>query len=667
MNAKHCLGRLCILLLVLNAAPSLAQDSWNTLAGAWNVGANWLDLSVPTGAESAVVTNNGTANIVLSGATASTLTVGVGAGQSGVVNVFSGANASFSALIVGAAGCGTYTVAANATTQIFGISGLTIGQSATGQGSLQLSGSASVFTNASGQTLVGQFGDGSLLLDLGATYNGSSSSFFVGAQAGSLGYVYADNGSQINNPGTYIIGGSGTGCFSLSQNSSLTGQYLTVANNTGSDGDFGVINGSTATLSQDITVGYFGTGYVTLSTGGQLYTGGFASSIGRDAAGNGQVNLYDGSTWTHNGTNLYIGESGTGLLRIQSGSTFTGVNGTVGRFTNNGTLEVSDANSTATFSGQVTSQGLIDVKDGGKLTANTVQLFNGGNTTVSGGKGGRGVLETHTVDSQSSTDVLRFEGGIFRARSDQAEVFIGLGEFESGGELITAADGMFVDPNGYAIGTSAVISGDGAVHVDGNGSFELKGNSSYTGGTNVQSGTLIVNNTSGSATGNGTVYVAPGAALSGCGTIGGDLDLYGNLGPGNSIGTLEVEGDVSWADGDWLFELGTSATSLADAASGLSTEDLLLIGGDFLNLGGSNFDFQGTGELGWYQIVDWDGTTDYFSSTFTGGNLTSGYSAAFVISGTALYLEVIPEPSTSLLVATGLLTVLSLRSRRRNA
>ena len=101
-----------------------------------------------------------------------------------------------------------------------------------------------------------------------------------------------------------------------------------------------------------------------------------------------------------------------------------------------------------------------------------------------------------------------------------------------------------------------------------------------------------------------------------------------------------------------MFHLGVAKPTLAQANTG-GTGDLLdITNGDFLKGMGSNFifDFAGTGQPGWYKIVDWTGNTTFLVSDFTATNLhpyITGY--WFVIddgplSTTALYLYLVPEP-----------------------
>ncbi len=212
------------------------------------------------------------------------------------------------------------------------------------------------------------------------------------------------------------------------------------------------------------------------------------------------------------------------------------------------------------------------------------------------------------------------------------------------------------------------ITGNGKLALSG-GTLELTGASTYSGTTWVHDGTLLANNTSGSATGAGDVIVSAGGTLAGEGFIQGSAMISGIVAPGNSIGTLTVGDDVIWnAGAPWLFELGTPALSLEDAGLGLGSQDLLLIegtGSGFLKGTGSGwgFDFAGTGQAGWYRLVDWDGMTTFNDADFAYYNLASGLSGQFLIddSSSALYFTVIPEPGTGLFV----LVSLALWVRRR--
>ncbi len=83
----------------------------------------------------------------------------------------------------------------------------------------------------------------------------------------------------------------------------------------------------------------------------------------------------------------------------------------------------------------------------------------------------------------------------------------------------------------------------GQVIKTGDGVLAFSGNNTYSGGTIVSAGTLLVNNTSGSGTGSGNVIVEGGATLGGTGAIvlGSGNSVTVNAG-GTLTGTLAVTG-----------------------------------------------------------------------------------------------------------------------------
>lgn len=226
-------------------------------------------------------------------------------------------------------------------------------------------------------------------------------------------------------------------------------------------------------------------------------------------------------------------------------------------------------------------------------------------------------------------------------------------------------------PDGEINVSGLITDGAGtrSIRKTGPGTLRLSrsvGNS-YDGGTIVDGGTLLVTNTTNSATGTGTVTIASGATLAGTGRIGGSVTVSGSIAPGDAgIGTLTVNNNVTWNAGNpWVFELGAPGPSLALPG----TSDLLNItgGNNFLRGTGSGFtfDFANTGAVGWYRLVDWDGITDFTAADFVATNLAPSLTATFFIdpATSALYIEVIPEPSLVTVLALALAALVILRHR----
>jgi autotransporter-associated beta strand protein len=149
---------------------------------------------------------------------------------------------------------------------------------------------------------------------------------------------------------------------------------------------------------------------------------------------------------------------------------------------------------------------------------------------------------------------------------------------------------------------SGVVSGTGGVlRKFGGGTLALTGDNSYSGGTLVDEGRLLVNNTAGSGTGSGTVTVNAGT-LGGTGTIGGPVVVNSgaHIAPGASIESLDVS-SLTLNSGSILdFELGAPGTS--DLLN-VTLSDGLTINGGTLNL----FDAGGLAS-GTYTLIGYAGS-----------------------------------------------------------
>jgi autotransporter-associated beta strand protein len=88
-----------------------------------------------------------------------------------------------------------------------------------------------------------------------------------------------------------------------------------------------------------------------------------------------------------------------------------------------------------------------------------------------------------------------------------------------------------------------IISGPGSVQQNGGGTTVLTATSSYTGATTVNAGTLIVNGSIASSSG---LTVNAGGTIGGAGILPSTTINGGTLSPGNSIGTLTVQGNLAF-------------------------------------------------------------------------------------------------------------------------
>lgn len=131
------------------------------------------------------------------------------------------------------------------------------------------------------------------------------------------------------------------------------------------------------------------------------------------------------------------------------------------------------------------------------------------------------------------------------------------------GDTVYVLGGNDIDTvfEGNISSNSAVAGSLVALRKVGSGILTLKGASTYTGGTLVEAGTLLVSNARGSGTGTGEVRVQSGATLGGTGFIAGAVTVedHGRLAPGDvGPGTLTFHDDLDLGEFSELeFELGT--------------------------------------------------------------------------------------------------------------
>jgi fibronectin-binding autotransporter adhesin len=145
----------------------------------------------------------------------------------------------------------------------------------------------------------------------------------------------------------------------------------------------------------------------------------------------------------------------------------------------------------------------------------------------------------------------------------------------------------------------------------GSGKWIVTGNNTYTGTTNVNAGTLLIN---GTQTGTGLTTVAAGATLGGTGTLGGALTNNGTVSPGASVGTLNVNGNVT---------MGVSS-HLGIELSGASADKLAITGNLDLSAIANILDVTGVGTGSSWVIATYTG-----SLTGAFETITSGYSVDY--------------------------------------
>lgn len=174
----------------------------------------------------------------------------------------------------------------------------------------------------------------------------------------------------------------------------------------------------------------------------------------------------------------------------------------------------------------------------------------------------------------TSAASLHLDNGTLRIAGTDMAVLDRSVVLEVGGGAIEIADAA----NAVAIGRA--ISGEGSLTKLGEGALGLFGTNTYTGETFVRNGLLVVN---GSIATSAMTTVFDGAALAGTGTIGNlKIASGGIVAPGNSIGTLNVAGNLTFESGS-AYEVEYNAEGASDliAVTGKTTIE----GGTLMSIG----------------------------------------------------------------------------------
>jgi gliding motility-associated-like protein len=157
-----------------------------------------------------------------------------------------------------------------------------------------------------------------------------------------------------------------------------------------------------------------------------------------------------------------------------------------------------------------------------------------------------------------------------------------------------------------------IISGPGGVNKISSGTVILSGVHSYTGTTLVEDGTLLINGSTSSQT-NVTPIANRTGTLGGSGTINGNVSFQtrGILNPGNTIGALTINGNLTMVTGS------TFAVDLNGATVGTENDQIVVNGtvnvtGATLTVNHSN---TGGGTL--YTVLEND-QSDAVTGTFNG-------------------------------------------------
>jgi autotransporter-associated beta strand protein len=396
--------------------------------------------------------------------------------------------------------------------------------------------------------------------------------------AGAAGLVSTANGVQVtgtitnNSSGKTLIGADDNKTLSLASTAVISGSQgvrFFVSTNGG---------GGTVTLNSQSTYG--GATVFNLKDSGTVKLGVNNALPTATAVSYGGLSTSSGGIFDLNGFNqevasLATGTNSAGSIRNNAASTTSTL--TVSGSTDPGSFDVTIADG----SGKVAL-----LRSGtGTLTLTGSNTFTGG-TTVSSGT----LVLGHATNALADAGAVTINGGT-----------LSLGTNSDAVGAVTLASGSITSSTGVLSGSSydvqsgtisARLGGSGAMTKTTPGTVTLSGDNSYSGGTAVNAGTLLV-------TGTGSTIAGPGlTTVNSGGTLGGDtpsgsiaavtVASGGKLAPGlsgTSTGILKSVSEVTLQSGS------TFEVQIKGQTAGTEHDQLFLTGGNVSLAGTLSVDF----------------------------------------------------------------------------
>ncbi|SFM17274.1 outer membrane autotransporter barrel domain-containing protein [Bradyrhizobium sp. NFR13] len=349
--------------------------------------------------------------------------------------------------------------------------------------------------------------------------------------------------------GTTNIGLNNTGMLTISNGGVLNGGQAFLGNLFGAVGTATVTGPGSIWNAEGMVVGYHGAGALNILNGANVGTSVWEFSLGDHFGGSGAATV-DGAGSILTASDFVVGNGGTGTLVVSNGGTVVGTTWTsyIG--------QAAGSVGTATVTGP--GSHLIVANNGlavGQMGNGTLTIANGGVVSVSGNV---------IVGFQAgSVGTINIGGGTGAAAVTPGTLDASTIVFGNGAGAIN------FNHTSTSYTFAPVLDGAGTINQIA-GTTILTGDSvNFSGATNVSGGRLAVN---GSLAGS-IVTVSGGGILGGNGTVGGIVANSGGIiGPGNSIGTLNVNGNVTFAAGS-IYQVETNAAGQSDkiAATGSAT------------------------------------------------------------------------------------------------
>ncbi|MFL9966076.1 autotransporter domain-containing protein, partial [Paraburkholderia sediminicola] len=622
---------------------------------------------------SAVMTANNTGSTTFAGlvsGTGSVTKTGPGTLTLSGANTYSGGTTIAAGTLTATNGSalGTGAVTDNATLDLGFTANGSLANTLTGTGLVQKTGTSTVTLSGTGSNVGSvdvqqgtlQFGQTGLFNATGyATQSGATTAVGGASQLALTGAFTQAAGSALdvtlgsNNPiitaGTAALDGdlsvTGFSASAPTSASALTGTEFTVVHTTGGiTGGFSSVSlGGAASKVDYLTLAgrrtasnlNYDVGFgLTWQAGATLGNGVFTLANGSDTF-NVDVALSNQAASATGWSGTDLTKNGAGTLTLSAPNTYTGQT-----IINGGTLATGIANTFATSSAVTVNSGATlalngfpqlanDLSGTGSITLGSATLTANNeatNTAFAGTISGAGSLAKTGAATLTLSGVNTYAGGttISAGTLSGSATSFGSGAMLDNASLVInqPTDASFANP----------INGTGTFTKSGAGSLNLTGTGTLSGATTVAAGRLAVNG----SLANSAVTVQNGAVLGGNGTIGRTSILSGGtVAPGNSIGTLAVNGP---------FAQTTGSTYQVQVDPGSTASDLIRVNGAATLAPGATLDV--------VKIVPgaYSANSNYTVLTATGG-VSGTYTLTGDVSGAFYALTDIYDPNNVYLSA----------------
>lgn len=413
-------------------------------------------------------------------------------------------------------------------------------------------------------------GAGTLIKDGTGTVIVTGANSYTGGTAINAGRLGINTGSALGTGGVTVNSGAELAIGDVTLANAVTGTGRVIKTSAGNTALTGAntFSGGLELLGGNLTaasVGSLGTGAIALAGGSSLSVGNAASqTLGNALSGAGALvkigtgimeinsaNTYSGGT-TITAGRLTLG-SGSGLgaggVTIANGAELALGNITLANVVSGAGRVIKTGSGSAVLSGNNSHSGGTDIQGGDLAVSSVTALGTGAVNTASGA-----ALRVGNATAQTLGLALTGAGSLIKSNTGDLTVTnnaltggltISAGRVLATGGATGTGSGAVAISAGAELAYTAVSDATFANGLSGAGTFRKLGagrllfsNPGSIGSLLVDAGSVRINST---LTGNATV--ASGARLDGTGQVTGTLTNNGTVAPGNSIGTLNVQGN----------------------------------------------------------------------------------------------------------------------------